>query len=58
MKNKSLILISAVALWLGLGYTTPSQAKVVDSIALIVDQDSMTQGELEDAIQAYLPTNN
>jgi len=30
-----------------------ASAKVVDSVALIVDQDSMTEGELDEAIQGY-----
>jgi len=44
------ILILALA---GLTVTSRSAAKVVDSVALIVDQDVMTQGELDEATQAY-----
>jgi parvulin-like peptidyl-prolyl isomerase len=37
----------------GLAVTSRAAAKVVDSVALIVDQDVMTQGELDEATQAY-----
>jgi parvulin-like peptidyl-prolyl isomerase len=37
----------------GLAAISPADAKVVDSVALIVDQDAMTQGELDEAIQGY-----
>jgi len=37
----------------GLAAISPVDAKVVDSVALIVDQDAMTQGELDEAIQGY-----
>jgi len=44
------ILILAITGWIA---TSPVAAKVVDSVALIVDQDVMTQGELDEATQAY-----
>jgi foldase protein PrsA len=31
----------------------PTQAKLVDEVALVVDQEAMTKGELEESIQAF-----
>jgi parvulin-like peptidyl-prolyl isomerase len=45
--------ILAAAFILGLAMTSTASAKTVDSIALIVDQDAMTKGELDEAIQQY-----
>ena len=45
--------LGMVALMLGALFTVPTWGKTVDSIELVVDQDSMTQGEMEEAIQAY-----
>ncbi len=52
MRNNHWIFILILAL-AGLTVTSRSAAKVVDSVALIVDQDVMTQGELDEATQAY-----
>ncbi len=52
MSNNQRFFIFAAALALGLAFA-PAWAKIVDSIALVVDQDAMTQGELQEAIQSY-----
>ena len=36
-----------------LALSAPSAAKTIDEIALVVDQESMTSGEMEESIQAY-----
>ncbi len=52
MKNNYWVIILTLAVATGLAASRVS-AKVVDSVALIVDQDSMTEGELDEAIQGY-----
>lgn len=52
MSNKQRFFIFAAVMAWGLAFA-PARAKVVDSIALVVDQDAMTQGELQEAIQSY-----
>ncbi|HXL73943.1 MAG TPA: SurA N-terminal domain-containing protein, partial [bacterium] len=51
MKNNHWIFILTLAVT-GLAAASRAEAKVVDSVALIVDQDAMTQGELDEAVQA------
>jgi foldase protein PrsA len=52
VKNNYWIIILTLIAMSGLVVSRAS-AKVVDSVALIVDQDSMTEGELDEAIQGY-----
>jgi parvulin-like peptidyl-prolyl isomerase len=52
LRNNHWIFILVLAM-AGLAAVSPADAKVVDSVALIVDQDAMTQGELDEAIQGY-----
>jgi len=53
VRNKKTILILAAAFILALTAASVVSAKTVDSIALIVDQDAMTKGEMDEAIQQY-----
>lgn len=46
---KSLFALAAAVI----AFAPPAQAKLVDEIALVVDQDSMTRGELEESIQTF-----
>jgi len=53
VRNNPLILILVLALGAALAANSQVSAKVVDSVALIVDQDALTQGELDEAVQSY-----
>jgi parvulin-like peptidyl-prolyl isomerase len=52
VKNNYWIIIFTLMV-MGVLAVSRASAKVVDSVALIVDQDSMTEGELDEAIQGY-----
>ncbi|MGH7738995.1 MAG: peptidylprolyl isomerase [bacterium] len=49
MKSKQILIFAFAALFLA----APLWAKLIDDIAVVANQDSMTQGELDEAIQAY-----
>jgi foldase protein PrsA len=53
VRNNRTNLIWVLALMAGLAAASAASAKTVDSIALIVDQDAMTKGEMDEAIQQY-----
>jgi parvulin-like peptidyl-prolyl isomerase len=44
------LMMGGMMFWGGAG---PALAKTVEEIAVVVDQDSMTRGELEESVQAY-----
>ncbi len=55
MRNNYFFLILAGAVLGGAFFASPLpvSAKIVDEISLVVDQDAMTKGEMDEAIQTY-----